>query len=78
MGEYNSALPNSATGGMDHNPQSTEKKKPGKRQSRHCCKNTDQRTHPGQNKLRFPTSQNADSLQDQQMQNTELEEDETA
>jgi len=35
-------------------------------------------THPGQNKLRFPTSQNADSLQDQQMQNTELEEDETA
>ncbi|KXL42075.1 MAG: hypothetical protein FE78DRAFT_34757 [Acidomyces sp. 'richmondensis'] len=59
---------------MDHNPQSTEKKKLGKRQPRHCCKSTDQR----QNKLRFPTTQNVDSLQDQQMQNTELEEDETA
>ncbi|KYG39859.1 hypothetical protein M433DRAFT_9750 [Acidomyces richmondensis BFW] len=71
MGEYNSALPNSATGGIDHNPQSTEKKKPGKRQSRHYCKNTDQRRKP-------PGRPNADSLQDQQTQNTELEEDETA
>ncbi|KXL45763.1 MAG: hypothetical protein FE78DRAFT_31483 [Acidomyces sp. 'richmondensis'] len=56
MGEYNSALPNSAIGGINHNPQSTEKKKLGKRQSRHCCKNTDQRKKTTRMQIAYRTN----------------------